>query len=267
MQTTTTSIHEAITQRVIQAIEGGQTPPWRRAISDRENDGFPARPATLEPYKGVDVLLLNMSATEKGVFSRFWACEEEWTYLDCIVSGKSTTLADGTPVFNGDQTVSSIGSMVYRSRRRRTPVAVDYSPAEAVIAASGADIRHLCGTEAAYYYQEDVIIFPEKWQFVQGPGGLEAYYDSLFHELVHFTEPRLGWSAPSAVNELRAEIGAPFMMARLNISVLTDMTLLPNHHDHLTRWVRAMKTDPRLIIKVAQSASEAVEYLLALRRS
>jgi antirestriction protein ArdC len=68
-----TNIHEAITQRVIQAIENGAAPPWRRPISDRENDGFPTHPATLKPYQGVDVLLLNMAAMEKGLSSKFWA--------------------------------------------------------------------------------------------------------------------------------------------------------------------------------------------------
>src|SRR5947209_12524011 len=121
MQTTTTSIHEAITQRVIQAIEDGQTPPpWRRPISDRENDGFPTHPVTLKPFGGVDVLLLNISAMEKGLRSKFWASEESWGYLDSTVSGTPTLLADGTPVFNADQTVLSIGSAIYRSRKRRT---------------------------------------------------------------------------------------------------------------------------------------------------
>jgi antirestriction protein ArdC len=51
---------------------------------------------------------------------------------------------------------------------------VDYSPAEAVIKASGADIRHVHGLEAAYYYKDDYIVFPNLWQFVEGPGGINA---------------------------------------------------------------------------------------------
>jgi len=35
----TATIHEEITARIIGAIGVGQTPPWRRRISDRENDG------------------------------------------------------------------------------------------------------------------------------------------------------------------------------------------------------------------------------------
>lgn len=266
MQTTMTSTYEAVTQRIIQAIDQGQTPPWRRPISDRENDGFPTHPATLKPYQGVDALLLNMAAMEKKLFSKFWATKEAWRYLDSTVSGQPTVLADGTPIYNADQTVLSLGSVAYRSRKRRTPLVVDYAPAEAIIKASGADIRHVVGMEAAYYYAEDRIIFPERWQFEQGPGGIVAFWDSLFHEVAgHWTEPRLGWDGPSIVRELRAEIAAPFMAAQLGIPVLCDMPKIRNHGKHLGRWVRAMKADPTLIFNVAADASKAVAYLLSLK--
>jgi antirestriction protein ArdC len=261
-----TSIHEEITQRVIGTIEQGQVPPWRRPISDFENDGFPTHPSTLRPFKGVNALLMNMAATAKGFRSKFWANEDGWRYLDSQVSGEATILADGTPVFNADQLLLSRSSVAYRSRKRRSPVVVDYSPAEAVIKASGADIRHVHGLEAAYYYEKDFIIFPHKWQFVEGPGGIEAYYDSLFHELAgHWTEPRLRWSASPIVNEMRAEFAAPFTTAQLGLPVFAEMEKLVNHCKHLDRWVRAMHADPTLIFKVAHAASQGVEYLLSLR--
>ncbi len=264
---TKTTIPERITTKIIAAIKRGQVPPWRRPTSDFENDGFPTHPATLKPFAGVDVLLTNMAATEKGHRSKFWASEDEWRYLACKVSGRPTILADGTAVFNADQT----NSVTHRSRKRRTLVAVDYGPAEAVITSSGADIRHIRGTEAAYYYRHDYIVLPERWQFIEGPGGLEAYYDSLLHELAHWTEPRLEWSrlefsVDPVVNELRAEIAAPFMTAQLGLPVFADMKILANHRNHLDRWVKAMK-DPTLIFHVADAASDAAEYLLSLTKA
>ncbi len=264
MPSTATS-HEAIPQRLIAAIEQGQVPPWRRPISDRENDGFPTHPTTLEPYRGVDVLLLNMAMTEKGYSSKFWAGVDEWAYLDSQVCGQPTILVDGTAVFNADQTLLSLGSVVYRSRKRRTPLTVNYDLAEKIIAASGADIRHVQGTEAAYYYDYDFIVFPEPWQFEQSLGGKESYYDAIFHELAgHWTEPRLGWSASPAVNELRAEIASAFTTARLGLPAVSDMKKLINHRNHLSRWIKAIQSHPTLIFNVAQSASDAVDYLLGL---
>jgi antirestriction protein ArdC len=263
---TTTATHEEIAAKIIQSIEQAQSPPWRRPIPDLENAGFPTRPATLQPFKGVDVLLLNMAATEKGLSSKLWASEQEWAYLDSNGSGEATILADGTPVFNADQVVGGEAGR-FRSRRRATPVAVDYNPAEAVIAASGATIYHRLGMEAAYHFPPaDYIVFPLREQFIHGPGGLPGYYDSLFHELVHYTEPRLGWDGPNDVRELRAEIAAPFMTAQLGLPVLADMQKLKNHRNHLARWVKAMHADPTLIFHVAADASQAVEFLLCSGR-
>src|SRR5262245_2806410 len=257
---TATMNHEAITQRVIEAIEQGQTPPWR---PDLDNSGFPTHPATLKPYQGVDVLLANLAANERRMHSKFWATEQEWLDLDARVSGTPTILGDGTPVFNGDQLIPSLGSVAYRSRRRK-PVAVDYDPAEAVIQGSGADIRHRLGMEAAYYFPPaDYIVFPLRSQFENGPGGLPGYYDSLFHELAHWTEPRLGWNGLNHIRELRSEIAAPFLVSQLGLPVLCDMHKIRNHGKHLHRWIKGMRDYPTLIFNVADAASEAVAFLLS----
>jgi len=97
---TTITIHEETTARIIGAIEQNQTPPWRKPWrADLENSGFPTHAATMKPFEGVDVLLLNMAAAEKGLRSKFWAGKEEWRRLDIQVSGQATILAYGTPVF------------------------------------------------------------------------------------------------------------------------------------------------------------------------
>ena len=208
----------------------------------------------------------NLAVMERGFQSKFWATEEGWHGLHTSVSGQPTILAGGTPVFNADQTVLALDSVAYRSRRRRKPLAVDYGPAEAVIKASGADIRHRLGMEAAYYFPPaDYIVFPLKEQFMNGPGGLPGYYDSLFHELVHMTEPRLGWNGPAHIRELRAEIAAPFMTAQLGLPVLCDMQKIRNHGRHLAWWIKAMRADPTLIFNVTDAGSQAVAFLLSLK--
>jgi antirestriction protein ArdC len=104
-------------------------------------------------------------------------------------------------------------------------------------------------------------VFPFREQFFQ----LSAYYDSLLHELSHYSEPRLGWDGPSDIRELRAEISAPFITSQLGVPVLCDMNMLTNHRNHLGRWVAAMKKDPTLIFQVAADASEAAKYLVSVK--
>jgi antirestriction protein ArdC len=60
---TTITTQRKNTAKVIAAIRHGQTPPWRRTVSDLVNDGFPTHPATSQPFQGMDVLLLNLAAT------------------------------------------------------------------------------------------------------------------------------------------------------------------------------------------------------------
>src|SRR5262249_34850773 len=59
--------------------------------------------------------------------------------------------------------------------------------------------RERNGNKAMYYRPpEDYILIPLKLQFDFGPGGPEAYYGTIFHEIAHASENRLGWLADPA---------------------------------------------------------------------
>ena len=61
----------------------------------------------------------------------------------------------------------------------------DYGPAEELIAATGADIRH--GGEQAFYNPVgDFIQLPNRERF----GSLGAFYETALHELAHWSEPQ-----------------------------------------------------------------------------
>ncbi len=258
---------------MIEAIEQGQTPPWRKPWQPEiENSGHPTNIFST-PFTGIAVLLLNMAAAEKRLDSKFWTTQAAWESFGGEVAGEGTLVPNrrdpsrAVQVYNADQ-VSGGGAWRFQSRRRPQPVMPDYAKAEAVIKASGAKIHYRVGMEAAYYYADDHIIFPERWQFEQGPGGIVAFWDCLFHEVAgHWTEPRLGWSAPPVINELRAEIAAPFLASQLGVPVLCDMPKIRNHSKHLDRWIKAMRADPTLVFNVAAGASRAVAYLLSLTKA
>lgn len=267
----TTSIHEEINERIIDSIEKGQCfwrKPWQPHI---DNGGFPCNIFAM-PFSGIAVLILNIASEENSLHSRFWTTRAAWEGFGGKVSGEGVLIPNRrdpsrwVKVFNADA-VGGGEAWRFQSRRRAVPAVADYAQAEAVIAASRADIRHKLGQEAAYYYAEDYIVFPKKWQFEKGPGGIVAFWDSLFHEVCgHWTETRLGFEAPSIVCELRAEMAAPMLASQLGIPVLTDMRKLTNHRKHLGRWIAAMKDAPTLIFQVAADASKAVEYLLSLAK-
>ena len=267
---TATTIHEAITARIIKAIENGQTPPWRKPWRpDVVNSGFPCN-LLGKPFTGVNALLLNLAASAKGLHSKFWNTQTAWETFGGRTVGEGTLIFRNVDqcslltIYNADE-VSGGETDRFRSRRRPTAIPADYGPAEAVIKASGATIHHRLGLEAAYYFPPaDYIVFPFMEQFVHGSGGLVAYYDSLLHELAHYSEPRLGWDcSDNCVRELRAEMTAPFLASQLGVPVLCDMPKICNHGNHLDRWIKAMKEAPTLIFQAAADASEAAAYLLS----
>jgi antirestriction protein ArdC len=139
---------------------------------------------------------------------------------------------------------------------------IDFESAEKVIAATGADIRHIPGDKAAYYCPPlDYIELPLKSQF----NDLPCYYDTVAHELTHWTEHRLGWSGSYALGELRAELGAAFLTAAVGIPQVDGMTL-KNVAAYLGSWIKAMKEDHRVIFQISSAASKACDFILSFGR-
>lgn len=145
----------------------------------------------------------------------------------------------------------------------------NWDKADEVIAATRADIRHVPGLRAAYYrLPKDHIIVPLKEQFVNGPYGVIEYYATVFHELVHWSEHRLGWLANPAlplaprytIGELRAELGACFMAGQLRVPP-------PNSFAHFLqfvgKWEKVMWADHTAIFDIATAASDAVDFILS----
>ena len=92
------------------------------------------------------------------------------------------------------------------------------------------------------------------------------YYESLCHELIHWSETRLEWDRAAegyAAGELVAEIGGCFMASELGLPTGES---LANHAAYLQSWLQAMASDPKYIFKASAQASKAVDYLLSFSR-
>jgi antirestriction protein ArdC len=139
-----------------------------------------------------------------------------------------------------------------------------YEHADAVIEATGAEIRH-GGNEAYYRSGEDYIQVPFRLQF-ESP---EAFYETSFHELCHWTEKRVGFDRSQAENtyalgELVAEIGSCFLMGELGLPTTSNLT---NHASYLKSWLTGMNGDPRFIFRASAQASKAVEFVMSFSRN
>jgi antirestriction protein ArdC len=108
--------------------------------------------------------------------------------------------------------------------------------------------------------REDYIQLPHRSRFDSS----EAFYETCFHEHVHYTEheSRLNWDRAGegyAMGELIAEMGACFLMAELGLPVTSNLT---NHAAYLKHWLKGME-DPKFIFQAASQANKAVEFLLS----
>jgi antirestriction protein ArdC len=272
-------IREQVTNTVIAALEAHLC-PWHMRWSPATNTGLHANVVTKRRYSGVNPLLLQLAALEWGFQSRWWGSFGQWTSLGGQVTGCGTRIVSfkrisrlgrdsngerATHLLPRERTVFSAdqveGVEQFKVQAPSVEVQPDYEPARRVIAATGADIREVEGDKAWYFYPpNDYIEIPSTFTFILGMGGLCSWYDTIFHELCHWAEPRLGWNGGYALGEMRAEMGAGFLSAALNIPSFGPT----NHHFAcLDSWIGAMKEDCRAIFRVASAASAAANFILA----
>lgn len=286
-------IREEITARIINAIEQG-TMPWRRPWRTSPNAGRPMSLFGRRHYSGVNPLLLQIASMRHGFQSKWWASWRQWESLHCkvmprpahvepgqwgtkIVFASRVTKAVEDPttghadereffllkvytVFNADQV---IGAEPFRVSEEPgdSIIEPDYGPAEELIAATEADVRH--GGERAYYCPTgDFIQLPHRERFDTSG----AYWKTALHELAHWSEPRqhldrqqLGY----AMCELIAEIASCFISSEIGVPHGEGVE---NHAAYVRSWLDAMRGDASYIFKAARMASDTTDFLMAFVR-
>jgi antirestriction protein ArdC len=286
-------IRSEITKRIVTAIEQGVM-PWRRPWRVSPNAGRPANVISKQPYHGINPLLLEIASLQRGFQSRWWATFQQWQQLGCHVEKRPDNVPPGQwgtniifckpitktvtdrdtgdedeqkffmlrtyTVFNADQVVGAERFQV-TDEPSDTIVEPDFAPAEELIAATGADIRHR-GERAFYSASGDFIQLPHKERF----SNLGSYYETAIHELSHWSEPRqnldrqlLGY----ATCELVAEMSSCFVASEIGIP---HGEALENHASYLKSWLDQMRGDANFIFKAAKLASATTDFLLAFVR-
>ena len=94
----------------------------------------------------------------------------------------------------------------------------------------------------------------------------EAYYSTVFHELIHWTGAKERLNRPSQQNyqaerafeELVAEMGGAFLSAYVGFHYATQ------HTAYIQSWCKGMKEKQDMLYKACSQAQKAVNYLLTL---
>ena len=285
MSTSIPDLYQTVTNQIIAALEAG-APPWSPPWLDG-TDWTPRNLTSRRPYRGVNVLLLNMVAARQGYPDHRWLTFRQAAEFGAhvrkgergtpIVFFKMTEIgqfearsaSEGSAakvvpllrsfiVFNSAQ----IDGLPERLQRRPQIPWAPRDEAEMLIAASGARLVH-GGDRACYAPTDDVIRMPGRDCFPS----VEAYYATALHELTHWTAATSRCNRPLgmrhgiaayAFEELIAEMGSAFLSAHCGLTARIE------HASYVDSWLDALRRDKRLIFVAASKAQAAADYLLRL---
>ena len=283
------TLYQSVTDRIICELEAGRVPwvqPWDGANCDL---GMPRNAVTNRSYSGINVLILWDAVIVRGFAAQKWL-----TFRQAVAAGGHVRSGEcGTTICYADR-------FIPRDERQRAseagdePAAIPFlkrftvfnveqcenlpetaavapqslqeadivSAADAVVAATGADIR-TGGGEAFYHPVKDYIQVPPRGTFFDPIN----YYRTLFHELGHWTGhgSRLSrdlahrhGSEGYAREELVAELASAFLCASQSI------TPTVRHADYIGAWLTILQSDVRAIFQAASMATKAADFVLTL---
>lgn len=264
--------------------------PWRRPWVGQTALSMPVNAVTGRRYRGGNVVMLWLAAQEAGYTDNTWATFKQWAEKGASVRKGEK----GTPVLwfqmlerkdaedqadDGERrkvpcarlswvfNAAQVEGYTAPAAAPTTPKVEPVAAADALLAASGARIRHE-GARAYYRPSTDEIVLPPREAFIATATSTatEAYYATALHELVHWTGPRVGrelrgrfGDAEYAAEELVAELGAAFLCAELGVSNHPR----EDHAAYIRAWIELLRHDPRAFTSAASKAAEASDYLLA----
>lgn len=135
---------------------------------------------------------------------------------------------------------------------------------EAATRSSKCPIEEKAVSRACYIPDQDIIEIPPRFSFKSA----ESYLSVQIHEMCHSTghADRLNRSllntfgSPDyAREELRAELGAAFFKANLNLPLSNEQ--LQDHSNYLASWIKVLEDDPNEFFRACKDAEKISDYL------
>ena len=280
----TRDVYDIVTNLIIEKLERGIIPwkqPWR-------NIGPPRNLITQRPYRGINSLLLSTLGYPENEFLTFKQVQDLggrvkkgekanlvilWVWVDentdkrkREVVGRKHPILRYYFVFNASQCTGLPAKPEQLEVKPNDPI----ETCEGIVAAMPNRPKIVHNENEAYYQPwADFINMPKMQVFESS----QAYYATLFHELIHSTghEDRLNrkeltevtkfGSELYSIEELTAEIGSCYLTSYAGIT----MNGLTNSVAYLQGWLNRLKQDKKFIVYASAHAQKAVDYILNIK--
>jgi len=285
--------YEQIASRLIEQLETG-TAPWQKTWEPGAIH-LPHNPVSGSRYRGANAVWLAMQGRgdprwmteqqaqgvgaqvrqgEKGILVQFWKLTDQVPAKD--ERGRPLVDAEGNPVYRKVQLDKPkvFSAVVFNAEQVeglpplefKAPVSDRHEQAEALLNASGVEIRHDQADRAFYRPATDRIHLPPRSSFKTA----DTFLATALHELAHATghPNRLDrdlahpfGSIGYAKEELRAEIASLMIGDQLGIGHDPGQ-----HTAYVTSWVQVLKEDLKEILRASGDADKISNYVLSLEK-
>lgn len=277
-------VYTIVTEQILSELEKGIV-PWNRPWA---GNSVPISMTTGKPYRGINILLLNIAAAAGGYKSNYWitqkAAKARGASLKPSQYGKYSTVVFWNWVEKEDKDTGEIDKfpilMFYQAYNveqfndlgyPKPEAQIDFDPiveAESIVAGYQDRPEIKFGGDEAYYSPiSDKIQLPHAEMF----NSPESYYSTLYHEMGHSTghESRLNREVKNkfanelySKEELVAELTSAFLCGVAGINKTETLQQSVAYLDH---WITVLKEDRRIIVQAAGKAQKAADFILGNR--
>lgn len=273
--------YEIITENIIEMLENGEIPwekPW---ISVRGNGAYSG--STGKPYSILNQLMLK----KPGEYLTFNEAKKRGGHVKKGAKASTVILSKWKIIEEEDDNgeTKKIPIRLFRyfnvfhidqcegvKPRKEEKLFNENEPIQACEQlikeyADRSGVRYIIEKSNRAYYRpsEDEIHLPVIEQFAQ----VEEFYSTAFHESVHSTghKNRLNRIAENTVfgdevyskEELVAELGSAILCNELGIETVHTKR---NNAAYIQAWLKALKSDKRMLISATEKAAKAVKLIL-----
>jgi antirestriction protein ArdC len=270
-------IYERVIDQILDSLEKGVV-PWRKTW--KGVDG-PFNPFTKRYYTGINRIILGTTKYDSPYFMGFDQAQKMGGFVKRGEHGiqilKYSKVVKKVIDDNGEEQIQTkvypMTLTVFNlSQIQGIEIAEEENKNNKPIEAADMIIKGMPNppkineqrtNKAAYSPSRDTVIIPKLTQF-ETP---EAYYNTLFHEVVHATghESRLNRQIKNSFGdinysqeELIAEMGAACLCNVVGIENVT----IENSISYVQSWASAIRNDKHLIFKSATQSKRACDYIL-----